>query len=118
MKSQVQSYEVRCPRCDVSFAPETKKCIHCGGRTTAAGHVSIHSLPQKQTDYLSRATPEAIEPESEGLFPVFTGPDADQGGESAEQGPGLGRSILGSMGSLIWIALIIAFSIFGRACGE
>lgn len=24
-------YEVRCPRCRTSFAPETRRCIHCGG---------------------------------------------------------------------------------------
>lgn len=24
-------YEVRCERCRTSFAPETKRCIHCGG---------------------------------------------------------------------------------------
>lgn len=23
--------EVRCERCQTSFAPETKKCVHCGG---------------------------------------------------------------------------------------
>lgn len=23
-------YEVRCERCQTSFAPETKRCIHCG----------------------------------------------------------------------------------------
>jgi ribosomal protein L37E len=25
------TYEVRCPRCDTSFAPETRRCLHCGG---------------------------------------------------------------------------------------
>lgn len=24
-------YEVRCERCQTSFPPETKRCIHCGG---------------------------------------------------------------------------------------
>lgn len=24
-------YEVRCPNCNTSFPPETKRCIHCGG---------------------------------------------------------------------------------------
>jgi hypothetical protein len=24
-------YEVRCPSCNTSFPPETKRCIHCGG---------------------------------------------------------------------------------------
>ena len=25
-------YEVRCENCRTSFPPETKRCIHCGGR--------------------------------------------------------------------------------------
>lgn len=34
------------------------------------------------------------------------------------EAPSVGRSILGSMGSLIWVALLIAFSLSGRLCGE
>ena len=34
------------------------------------------------------------------------------------EAPGMGRSILGSMGSLIWVALLIAFSLSGRLCAE
>jgi hypothetical protein len=26
-----QPYEVRCHRCQCSFAPGTKQCLHCGG---------------------------------------------------------------------------------------
>ena len=29
--SQASNYEVRCERCRTSFAPETKRCVHCGG---------------------------------------------------------------------------------------
>ena len=25
-------YEIRCNRCDVSFPPDAKVCLHCGGR--------------------------------------------------------------------------------------
>jgi len=28
-------YEVRCENCRTSFPPETKRCIHCGGRLGA-----------------------------------------------------------------------------------
>jgi hypothetical protein len=28
----IRAPEVRCPRCNCSFAPETRVCIHCGGR--------------------------------------------------------------------------------------
>lgn len=26
------AYEVRCPRCETSFPPETRRCVHCGRR--------------------------------------------------------------------------------------
>jgi hypothetical protein len=29
---QTEPYEVRCHRCQCSFAPGTKQCLHCGGR--------------------------------------------------------------------------------------
>ena len=29
--AQNQPYEVRCYRCQCSFAPGTKQCLHCGG---------------------------------------------------------------------------------------
>jgi len=29
------TYEVRCHQCNVSFPPETKRCVHCGARTSA-----------------------------------------------------------------------------------
>jgi hypothetical protein len=34
MERQLQTlaYEVRCLRCDCSFAPGTKRCVHCGDR--------------------------------------------------------------------------------------
>ncbi len=28
----VSPYEVRCYRCDTSFAPGTRRCVHCGER--------------------------------------------------------------------------------------
>ncbi len=50
-------YEVRCPRCDVSFPVETKTCIHCGGPTgeaggfLEAGDPSEYRAPIEPTDY-------------------------------------------------------------------
>jgi ribosomal protein L37E len=29
--SRAHVYEVRCERCQCSFAPETRRCVHCGG---------------------------------------------------------------------------------------
>lgn len=30
-RGETTVHEVRCPRCNTSFAPETRRCIHCGG---------------------------------------------------------------------------------------
>jgi hypothetical protein len=29
--AEATHFEVRCERCKSSFAPETKRCVHCGG---------------------------------------------------------------------------------------
>jgi len=31
-QADTAAYEVRCFRCDCSFAPGTKRCLHCGER--------------------------------------------------------------------------------------
>lgn len=37
---ETQVYEVRCPRCQTSFAPETRRCVHCGGPVQAGQPVA------------------------------------------------------------------------------
>ena len=39
-------YEVRCERCQTSFAPETRRCLHCGGRLKA-GAALRSALPRE-----------------------------------------------------------------------
>ena len=123
MRSSRANFEVRCPRCDVSFAAGNKRCIHCGGPTTKPARSLIPPTDFVRTpgsgesstgDQVMSARP--IEPESGGL-PPFAGPfEVEE--EEAPSGGGLGRSVIGSIASLVWIAIVIAFSIFGRACGE
>jgi hypothetical protein len=38
-------YEVRCPRCNTSFAPETRRCVHCGGPLTRPGAQRVALRP-------------------------------------------------------------------------
>ena len=120
MLSKGTEYEVRCPRCDVTFPVETRSCIHCGGKTSSAGEVGgaipvfefgseIDDTMFGRSDDSSR--PDSIRPPSPREMPLED-QDADQ------EAPSVARSILGSMGSLIWIALLIAFSLSGRLCGE
>jgi hypothetical protein len=122
MRSTAKQYEVRCAHCDVTFPVETRTCIHCGGATSEAAD-SSGAEPDFQFDsrfedegVLVRtsdapARSDSIRPPSPQEIPL-----EDQDADS--EAPGVGRSILGSMGSLIWVALLIAFSLSGRLCGE
>ena len=40
-RGKASPYEVRCPRCDVSFPVETTTCIHCGGPTGEAAELFV-----------------------------------------------------------------------------
>lgn len=67
-------------------------------------------------------TPEAIHPDSESPFAMGDSwPDEitenDRVLEEAEEPQSLGRQLMRSLGGLIWILLLIAFSI-ARDCGE
>ena len=42
--AEAHEFEVRCPSCDVSFPPETRSCLHCGGRTGPA-RFQVAGLP-------------------------------------------------------------------------
>ena len=94
------AYEVRCPRCDVSFPPETRKCVHCGGRT---GRQAAAPLVEQW-----------IEPEPDPFFSMQ--PTAGEGGEGETESSSLPRTLLRSLGTLIWVGLLIAFTL-ARNCG-
>jgi hypothetical protein len=88
-------YEVRCHRCDVSFPPGTRQCIHCGERIGRP-----------------RLLPGAGDIQSfEGGEPY---PEAHEGNE-AEAGPA-GRGLrIGFV--VVWLLLAI-LSAAVRACQE
>ena len=100
----VSQYEVRCPRCDVSFPPETRRCMHCGART-GPSTVEIPDAIGASRSPAGLPTMEPIVQAQPGEYALEDEPEAP------------GRSILRSMGSLLWIALLIGFSIL-RACGD
>ena len=120
-------YEVRCPRCDVSFPVETRTCFHCGGPTALPG---IRTAPRSIPVFERPQTPDgragdAIEPESESPFSFgdafgddpYGDTTADRELPQQDQPPTVVRSILGNLGGLVWVILLIAFSI-ARSCGE
>jgi ribosomal protein L37E len=64
-------YEVRCERCRTSFAPETRRCVHCGAPlakarrvvSTAEGFDPVHATedgPAEDGELLARGPRTAI----------------------------------------------------------
>jgi hypothetical protein len=143
MRSKPPAYEVRCPRCDVSFPPQTRTCIHCGGPTGQPSffssdevEVQVAASSQRSADYgtsgpttadaygsLRHDTP--IEPGTESPFSlgeslggVF---EDDRTNERELETGAPPRSILGSLvqalGGIIWVLLLIGFSL-ARSCSD
>lgn len=138
MRSARGHFEVRCSNCEVSFAAGTKNCIHCGARTHAAVETGAPIIKPGEFGFEGSDAQigggQAVEPESDPLESMlrrstfgrastssedegqFVGDDAaEYSGE--DEPPTPGRSILSSFGSLIWIGMLVLYSIFGRNCG-
>jgi hypothetical protein len=81
-------FEVYCERCRVSFPIGARRCIHCGGPTTA-------SRSNRSLRHAPAVEPEPVEPEIE--------PEVVQ------------RRFI-SPTTLVWIVLIAAGYLY-RACG-
>ena len=108
-------YEVRCPRCDVSFPPQTRKCIHCGGRTAKqAAAPLIQQWSEADAQRSISQSPAPIEPEPDPFFTMQ--PTASEGAEGEIEPSSLPRTLLRSLGTLIWVGLLIAFTL-ARNCG-
>jgi len=107
---KLSHYEVRCPRCNVSFAPETRVCIHCGGRTVGSGkgrrRGARMGLPdggaQSEDDVFIFQSADGAEP-----FP------SEVGDEAEAPRAGFLRTAI----TIVWVLLAIGFSLM-RACSE
>jgi hypothetical protein len=100
-------YEVRCPRCDVTFPIETKRCMHCGGPTGHLGQISVLESITAPDD-----APFEIFPDPTSATP---GPEEREG--EADEGPmSVGRSLIRSLGGFVWIIVLIGFTL-SRSCG-
>lgn len=109
-------YEVRCLRCDVSFPVETRRCIHCGGPTSASSAgVDVAAF----TGRVEAGAPGSAAPSSPA--PISLGdradPDEPGGPGDAPPQPGIGVTLLRSFGSLFWVIALIGFSL-ARSCSE
>jgi len=122
----ISEYEVRCPRCDVSFPVSTKRCLHCGGKTgpsvtqipefhVSTGEGGGGNVPTRNVSmggFIRQASPASQDVHAEHaptIHPEFEMLEEEEVGQRP--------SILRSMSTVIWIALAILFSVM-RACSE
>jgi len=91
--SDARIYEVRCERCKTSFAPETKRCLHCGGPLHSGRIVASRGGGEEPSEPVSGPLPD----------------DPDQAQEDL-MGGGRGR--------LIWIvtAILAVAGSVARSC--
>jgi len=120
-------FEVRCPRCEVSFPPETRRCIHCGGPTSKPGpnrgldwvHTTDDSgAPAAQSEG-SRGARRELDPAPEPLYAPepFSGREQEASEAGAETGS-WPRTLLRTFGSLLWIVVLIAFTLMRNCTKE
>ena len=108
--TQVSEYEVRCPRCDVSFPKGTKKCMHCGGRTGPSVLRGPRMTSRHAEERLDPMAPEqGIRIGDEVVRPL----PVDFEEEEPTRRSGLLRALI----TVVWIGLAVAFSM-ARACSE
>ena len=105
------NYEVYCPKCRVSFAPEQKRCIHCGGRT-GPRMVDVPDTPPGFDQGALAAEPEVA---SEAAPEFATGPLIEGADESAESEGRRSGTFLRMAGTLVWVILAIGIGLV-RAC--
>jgi hypothetical protein len=107
MHTTSSPYEVRCPRCDVTFPVETRTCIHCGepiGR-------------RDQVHPLESILESGFETEAESPVPIeFRAGPLEGEIEMPDEPSSVGRSLIRSLGGLVWVVVLIAFTI-ARNCG-
>ena len=102
---QSNFYEVRCETCDVSFAPATRRCLHCGGRLSSAAEPARRSLLRQA---LGDTPFESVETRQTHPAPL---PDEGLEEDAISRKPGL-SPLTG-----IWIALALGGAIL-NTCGR
>ncbi|MFP6563192.1 MAG: hypothetical protein VCB78_09080 [Myxococcota bacterium] len=99
-------YEVRCPSCDVSFAPGTRSCLHCGGRIPRGGGLRPTSRDPEGSFEGSLPFPELSDSESEVRRGAGAGTDEGAPADEATR-PWWFR--LG--GNVVWVLLALVAAI-------
>lgn len=134
------AFEVRCRRCEVSFPVGTRKCLHCGGPTAAAGGSASEQVvlaPASDTRHAPPLPREArtadarpIEPEddvslrsgtsiTQSISESIYGPGPNERElDIPDEPPSVVRSLLSSLGGLVWVILLIGFTLARQCSGE
>lgn len=112
-ESTLAVFEVRCHRCDVTYPVGTKRCMYCGDRP---GPQSVFGSPAQTSHGEDFGSLEDLmrqgEPEPTG---AERGPRHGDGtGNDDEPEPPRGM-LLRMLGSLSWVILLIAVSLY-RSC--
>lgn len=112
MRGPGSPYEVRCLRCDVSFPVETRRCIHCGGATSASGAGGAVGAYAGTAESIAGGAPGTHPP-----APIGIGERDELEAPEAPRPQGVAASLLRSFGSLFWIIALVGFSL-ARSCSE
>lgn len=112
MRSSEQTFEVRCERCNVSFPVGTRQCIHCGGR------IDPHNTTDTQIHLAGGGAGAGVDMgRSSSASPIDVMADPFESEvEAGEQPMSVGRTLIRSMGGLIWVLVLIGFTL-ARSCG-
>ena len=101
-------YEVRCPVCNVSFAPETRRCLHCGGRTSLGG-------TPPPTEPVFSLDPDGTVVPNKARGPEWEWPTSRDSGDVVEEEASARPGWLRLGGGLVWILLALLASL-GQMC--
>lgn len=140
--SDRSAFECQCPRCNVTFPIETRKCLHCGGPTGPSGPASaswnskssgafgrsgvfashdssgtVNDDPHRPDYSTAPIEPVPESPWSSGDSSFGDSLPNDRELETEDAPSSVGQSLLKSFGGVIWILLFIGFSI-ARSCAE
>ena len=106
-------YEIRCQRCDVSFPPESKVCVHCGERIRPQRQI-LTSVPALEEAFQDIIPAEVLAGKSSSeAFPGSPAteiPENPQAVTEEEEQPRFSKSRL--LGNLVWIVLAVLASAF------
>lgn len=113
----MSQYEVWCNHCDVTYPPKTRRCMHCGGRTSPSRlQRSMRDSGLALRDDLPPFLAAEVGSSQEALPPAVS-PVALEDSEAAlEAEPGR-RSLLRAGMSVVWMILLAAGYLWKNCTG-